>query len=75
MNFIDPADTSGRLNKGLSGLIGRLDFDSTSSTENWAKEKTLGTSYSGFVGADYSSSQDQIAALYLSDDASEIFHI
>lgn len=58
LNEIDPSDTDGRLNKGLSGIIGRLDFDAVSSTETWAYQKSGGTAYCGFIGADYSSTQN-----------------
>ena len=36
INQIDLTDVDGRLNKSLSGMIGRLDFDASSSTEAWA---------------------------------------
>jgi len=36
INQLDLTDGDGRLNKSLSGVIGRLNFSTTTSTEAWA---------------------------------------
>jgi len=43
------------VNRGNKALIGKLSFTASASTEDWLKEKTDGTDYCSFVGADFSS--------------------
>jgi len=73
MNNIDVTDTDGRPNKGTGGLIGLLTLNGGNFEETWLKERNGGTSYCGFVGADYSSSETAIASLFITDEVSQAF--
>lgn len=55
LNKIDNFDTSGHINRSISGVIGMIEFSSSTSRIQWCKEKAGGTNTSGFIGADFTS--------------------